>query len=131
VCVFWCVCVCVCVHALLVIVSDQFPQVQQLKSPEDQPRGEKVVASLAQWLGNAGPQYSPRARRSAVEVASDHRLPVLYALGNSRHPHAVPHLLRHANGSTEEDLETIRAHRVRHGEHAGCLLGMRAVVVSS
>jgi len=80
----------------------------------DPVEAESLTRRLVGWLYDDGPQYSSKARRSKVETEADHRLVVLYALGNSRHPLCIDHILRHVNGSTEEEIFTTKSHRIRN-----------------
>jgi hypothetical protein len=51
-------------------------------------------------------------------VQSDHRIPVLYALGNSRHPDAISHVIAHAHGTHDsDDLFSPKAQRIRHSKY--------------
>ena len=82
--------------------------------PRDPERAQNIIGKLVAWLYDSGPDYDNRARRSTVEVESDHRLPVLYALGNSLHPNAVSHIIKHAKGEHAVDMFTTESHRIRH-----------------
>jgi hypothetical protein len=100
---------------------------------EDPDDATAIVSGLVAWLYTPGPQYSPRARRSAVEAKvcvvspppfsisfadgqSDHRIPVLYALGNSRAAAAIPHVIAHAHGTHDDDFFTPTSQRIRHSQ---------------
>ena len=80
----------------------------------DPQRASNITGKLVGWLYDSGPDYDNRARRSTVEVESDHRIPVLYALGNTLHADAVAHLVFHAKGEHAEDMYTTESHRIRH-----------------
>eukprot|EP00048_Salpingoeca_helianthica_P015064 m.224861 g.224861 ORF g.224861 m.224861 type:complete len:794 (-) comp16565_c0_seq1:1010-3391(-) len=80
----------------------------------DFPTASRLHNQLLAWLENNGPQYTPIARRSNIDKMADHRLVVLYALGNARMAASIPHLIRHAQGAADDDLHTTRSHRIRH-----------------
>jgi hypothetical protein len=47
---------------------------------------------------------------------SDHRIAVLYALGNSRTASALPHVVALAHGTDDDDLFHPTSQRIRHSE---------------